>query len=379
MSKINVMYLRSSYAQEGGPETLILSVLQGIDTSKFNINVVVLQELKASENFFESNIKSLGFNADRIVWRNFIFFLPSFFKLISLIKKHNVNIIHTHDVRSDFMGLIAGKMLGIPVVTSVHGWIGRSLKERIHDFFDKLIVRFASTIIANSKAMQRYLVRLKIQERKVRTIHNAVDLSNFMSAEGSESTKMELGLNSGFPIIGTVGRLDVEKGHEILLEAAQEVIQSCPEAAFVIAGQGPIESDLKKTAEKLKLSQRVTFTGYFRNLSKILGIMDIFVLPSLSEGLPLTLLEAMAAGKPIVATDVGGVPELIINGQTGLLVKSRSARELSKAILELVQNKEKARGLGEKAREAVLNNFSSEVMIKKLEDVYESVCSFTSG
>ena len=372
------MHLRSNYATEGGPETLILSFIRRIDSSRFGITIVSLQDIATPESPFLAAARGMGIQAESVLWKGFILCLPTILTLRTLIKKYNIDALHTHDVRSDFAGLIASKMTGIPVVTSIHGWVGKSLKEKVHDFVDnKLIIRFCDRIIVNCEAMRKKVRPLKAMDKRITTIYNAVDFSHINTKVDPEKVRKELGLNSRSQIIVTLGRLSKEKGHRFLLEAARKVVSAFPDVVFLIVGQGPLERELQDFANELQLSHNVVFTGFFQDLSKILGLMDLFVLPSLSEGLPISMLEAMAAGKPVIATNVGGVPEVIDNGETGIVIESKNANKLATAIMTLLEDKKKAKELGRKGQKLIRERFSAEIMVEKLEEIYRCLYNFS--
>ena len=161
-------------------------------------------------------------------------------------------------------------------------------------------------------------------------------------------------------IIGTVGRLSPEKGHYILLDVAREIIQEYPAIFIVVAGEGQLKDALITRAKKYRLEKQVLLPGKIRNVPEILSIFDIFVMPSLAEGLPMALLEAMAARKPIIASKVGSIPKLITPDETGLLVEPGDISSLHKSIVELLKNKKKANTLAENGYTKIINYFSSE-------------------
>lgn len=373
MSRINIMYLRSNYPEEGGPESLILSWIEKLDFTKFGIILALLKDQDNKENLFLTKAKSMGIQTECLPWNKFNLYLPCILRIVALIKKNNIHILHTHDLRSNFVGYIAGKLTGISIITSAHGWIDKSLKVKIHNFVDTLIIGFFNRIIVNSEAMQKQISHLKFLDRKITIIENSVDTSMYNPNIDYGKTRKELGLNTENSVIVTVGRLNKEKGHRFLLEAAHDVIRAFPDAVFLIVGKGPLEVELKNMAKELGLSKNVIFTGFFKDLPKILKLMDIFVLPSVSEGVPVCLLEAMAAGKPVIATNVGGVPEIVHHEKTGLVIESRNVHGLAKAIILLLEDKEKAKELGEKGQAFINKRFSTEVMIQKIEGIYKEL------
>jgi glycosyltransferase involved in cell wall biosynthesis len=370
---INIMHVRSSYTEEGGPEVLILSFIKEMDSSRFSNFIVSLNNQDIRTSSFLAEAENMGIKTERIKWKSICLSMLVIKKLVSLMRQNEIHIIHTHDLRSNFVGYMAGKIGRIPVVTSVHGWIEKSFKFRIHNFADKILVRFFNRIIVNSEFLRKHLSQFKIPDKKISTVYNTVDVLNFERDVNPEETRKELGIDPGSIVIGTVGRLNTEKGHKYLLEAARDVLTSFPETVFLIVGKGPLERELKDFARKAKISPNVLFTGFYQDLRKVLNVIDLFVVPSLSEALPLSLLEAMAARKPVISTNVGGIPEVVKTGETGIVVNSGAADELAQALITLLENKDKARELAKNGQELIREQFSTQAVTKKLEAIYREL------
>ncbi|UCC39907.1 MAG: glycosyltransferase family 4 protein [Candidatus Aminicenantes bacterium] len=367
------MHVRSSYAEEGGPENLILSFIKEMDSSRFSNFIVSIKDQGIRMSSFLAEAERMGIKTERIKWKSIYLSIFVIKKLVSLMRQNEINIIHTHDLRSNFVGYIAGKIGRIPIVTSVHGWIEKSFKFRIHNFADKMLIRFFNRIIVNSEFLRKHLSQFKIPDRKISTVYNTVDISIFERDVNPEETRKELGIGSGCTVIGTVGRLNTEKGHKYLLEAARDVLTSFPKTVFLIVGKGPLERELKDFAREAKIFPNVLFTGFYQDLQKVFNVIDLFVLPSLSEALPLSLLEAMAAGRPVIATNVGGIPEVVKTGETGIVVNSGVAEELAQAMITLLENKDTARELAKNGQELVREQFSTQAVTKKLEAIYRGL------
>ena len=367
------MHVRTNYGEFGGPENLILHILENLDPSQFQFTVVSLKNQNACTNLFELKLKDAGVNTEIIPWKNLYFSKPVINRLNFLTQQNGINIIHTHDLRSNYVSFFAGKKAGIPTIASSHGWVGNSLKRKIHNSVDKISLRLFNKVIINSEFMKNQIPLWGIPKDRINIIHNAVALEHFNNNEETASLKKKLGIDSNKTVIATVGRLSREKGHMLLLEAASKVIAQLPDLIFLIIGEGPFEKKLKDHAKKLGLSKYVLFTGFFDDLPSVLNLTDIFILPSTSEGMPMTLLEAMSASKPIIATSVGGVPEVVQDGKTGILLKTRNPTQMAKAITNLVNNKKAAVEMGRKGRQLVEKTYSIEYLVKNIEDIYRSV------
>jgi glycosyltransferase involved in cell wall biosynthesis len=182
--------------------------------------------------------------------------------------------------------------------------------------------------------------------------------------------KSKYNLNSGGPLIGTVGRISKEKGHKYFLEASKIVLKDFPDAKFLIVGEGEIRNELERFAEEIGIADSVLFTGYYKNLSEVLAAIDLFVIPSLTESLPLVVLEAMAAGKPVISTDVGGIPEVVIHGKTGLLVGPKRSEEMANSIVLLLKNSDVMFNLAKNGKQLVYDEFSEKGFVGKTENLY---------
>jgi glycosyltransferase involved in cell wall biosynthesis len=234
------------------------------------------------------------------------------------------------------------------------------------------IVSHIATMVAVSEDVKRFLVEVTgAAERRIRVVHNGIGRVALPSADEVDRRRSALGIAAGERIVGMVGSLSGVKGHRYLLEAAREILAGCPSTTFVIVGHGPLEAELRAQVTRLRLDGRVRFLGFRDDAGELVSLFDVFALPSLSEGLSIALLEAMAAGRPIVATNVGGNPELITDGETGLLVPAGDARSLAAAIGRLLKDTAEAKRLGENGMHRVTTRFGLEHMIGGYQAIYD--------
>lgn len=360
--------------REGGPEQFILTLAQELNDSKINLTLVSLKGTDLPESDYLKKVNKLGVRTETILWSKFRV-LSVILKIIDLLKKEDIHILHTHDVRTNYVGIVAGKLMRKIVITGAHGWIKKPLlKMKFHEFLDKVIVGFFDKVIVGSEEMEKRVLGLGIPSQKVTTINYATRVEEFKSNIDTKEIKEKFNLNSNYKIVGIVGRLSEEKGHKFFLKAAQRVVSTLPKTKFLIVGEGELRGRLERLTQKMGLDKDVIFTGFCESLASMLSVIDIFVLASLYETGPITVLEAMAAGKPVVATPVGLVPEAVRHGQTGLLVPPKDAIELSKAIITLLNNEEKARSMGFAGRRLVEMQFSAKSMAQKIENVYQGLC-----
>ena len=293
--------------------------------------------------------------------------------LTRFLRDHDVEVVHTHRYKDNVLGTVAAKLAGVPhVIRTVHGlneamrgWSRAKLQA--YEALDKAILWcFADRVIAVSKRMAE---ALKDSGHRP----TAVDLRKVRATRTRGEVRRELGIDARALLIGTVGRLAPVKGHPDFLRAARLILKAERGARFLIVGDGPLRDELAASAEHLEVGRACLFLGPRTDIYDLVAAMDIFVLPSLDEGIPMALLEAMALGTPVVATAVGGVPELVTHRATGLLVKPRDERALADACVELARNREWAQTLGSQARRAVEQEFSHERSGHALVEVYRRV------
>lgn len=302
--------------------------------------------------------------------------------LIRFLRGRDVDVVHTHRYKDTVLGAIAAKLTGVPrVVRTVHGlrepmrgW--NRAKFSAYEALDKAALWcFVDRVIAVSRSMAETLRQSGYRRSSVTHIHNGLDLQKVNAMRSRQDVRRELGIGSRAFLIGTVGRLSAVKGHADLLRAARLILQQEPEARFLVVGGGPLREELTALAAELGVDHACLFAGARADVCDLVGAMDVFILPSLDEGIPMALLEAMALGRPVVATRVGGVPEVIQHRETGLLVAPRNERALAGACLELAANREWGAMLGARARRVVEVEFSQATNGRDLLNAYRDVSS----
>lgn len=300
--------------------------------------------------------------------------------LVRFLRDRDIDIVHTHKHKDTVLGALAAKLVGVArVVRTVHGlreplrgW--QWAKYRVYEALERAILWcFADRIISVSWRLAERLRRSGYRWSAITQVHNGLDLRRVMPTRTRDEVRRELGIASDTLLIGTVGRLSAVKGHRHLLHAARLVLQAKPATRFVIVGGGPLRDELALRAMELGIHRQCLFVGPRNDVYDLIAAFDIFVLPSLDEGMPLALLEAMALAKPVVATRVGGIPEIISHRETGLLVPPRDAAALANACLHLAGDREMAQMLGAHARQAIEAEFSHEKTGNALVDVYRDV------
>jgi len=289
------------------------------------------------------------------------------------IIENKINLLHTHNYKANFLGILAARRASVPVIATNHLWTKSGWKLRFYEFIDAIMLKvFVKKIIAVSESVKRDMVLAGIPGSRIKVILNGLDTAEPQNID-REILRDSFGIDKGVKIIGVVSRLSPEKGHKFLFEAIQIIVQKHSGIKLLIIGDGPSKEGLIKEVEHLGISEKVVFAGYQPDMNRIYPIIDILIQPSLREGIPITLLEGMNQSKPIVATDVGGVSELIKDRFTGLLIQPASSAELYNAITALLDDNSLCEKMGQNARKFAQDNFSLEKMINSYRIVYEEL------
>lgn len=285
-------------------------------------------------------------------------------------------IVHTHTSKPGIIGRWAAKMAKVPIIVHTpHGHVFYGhfgpLTSRFFLMVERLTAAITDRMVALTEAEREDYIAFSVCDpERVVTIHSGVETERYMAAEvNTEDKKKSLGLNPKGLVVGTVGWLLPIKGPMYLLKAMERVWQSHPEITLVFVGKGELEDKLRTEAFRMGIPEKVAFLGWRDDIPEIMQVLDIFVLPSLNEGMGRVLVEAMAAGKPIVASKVGGVPDLVIQGQNGLLVQAADVNALADGIESLLANPKRRKEMGEKGKKMAIK-YGSDSMVQKIDQLY---------
>jgi len=303
----------------------------------------------------------------------------TFFSLWRLMIKEKPAIVHTHTYKAGILGCWAAKFAGVPVIVHTphgHVFFGHfsPLVTRLFMLMEKITGSVIDRMVAVSEGERKdYIAFSILKPDKMVTIHSGVDVTRFMKAwVNIEEKKRSLGLNTKRLVVGTIGWLLPIKGPLYLLKAMEVLWQTNPEIQLVYVGKGELEQELKVEASRMGVSEKVSFLGWRDDIPEIMQVLDIFVLPSLNEGMGRVLVEAMAMGKPIVASKVGGIPDLVKDGHNGFLVNPGDANDLFLAIRKLLLDKKMRYEMGNRGR-AMVKDFSDDKMVEKIDTLYSSL------
>ncbi len=283
-------------------------------------------------------------------------------RVAKFIAAQGVDVVHTHQSRAHFFGVLLRWFSGVPCVATAH-----SRHFQLHWMFNDFV-------IATSQAARRYHSRCNlVSSRRIEVVHNFIDTRPFDNTDpqSRRHVRQSLGLDGDVPLLGVIGRITPGKGIAHLIGALPRITEECPDARLVVVGSGENDhlSQLRALAARLNVTSAVVWAGYRDDVPEVLSALDVCVLPSLEESFPLTLLEAMAAGLPVVASDVGGVPECVVPGETGTLVPPGDSDSLAEAIAGLLKDPELGHRFGHSGRARVKEHFSLEGQTARIEAV----------
>lgn len=364
MKVIHVVYT----LEMGGLEHLVFTLLKSLNFNKYSLEVCCLSR----GGIFNEKIQCLGIPVFIFEKKKGIDY-SLFFRLARFFCSRKDSIVHTHNTATWLYGGIAARIAGVKVcIHTEHSNLFEHQKGLL--WVEKLLSLLTNVVIADSNKVNAHLVECQgIRRDKVSTIYNGIDVEKFQWASEAANIKNVLGISLGDRVVGMVARLEKVKNHACLLRAFRQVLNTIPNVSLVFVGDGSESSNLKQYARDLNILEKVYFLGTRTDIPEILNILDIFVLSSKSEGLSLSLLEAMAAGKPIVATNVGGNPEIVDSGVTGLLVPDNDHQKMAEGIIGLLRNKELAQAMGIVGRRRVQERFSLDRMVDEYEKLYDTL------
>ncbi len=354
----------------GGAEKLLVEIVHRLDRSRYDSIVCCIQEKGELAVELEASgvpvlclhrMQSKGFDVGAIV------------SLVGLLRRNQIGLVHSHLYHANLYGRLAALVAGVPAVATVHNtYAQRKLHRRI---FNNLLSRVSAQVIAVSEEIRRDLLQYDwIAPDRIATIPNGIDVGRIETRMTRQQARERLGIADNELAIGCVGRLEEQKGHRYLLEALAMLNRDRKLAGrfrLVLVGDGRLQRDLKDRASSLGVSEWTSFLGTRRDIAEILKSLDIFVMPSLWEGFSVAMLEAMAAGLPVVISDVGGVSQTLGENEYGIKVPAGNAAELASAIRLLAEDPDGRASLGRSARKRVLAKFSIDVMMAALDRVYE--------
>ncbi len=355
--------------ETGGAEMLVLELAKKINRDLFEVSVCSIENMgslkeelaKSRINTFFLDKKPRGFDIKVI------------FRLIRILRKEKIDVIHTHNLFTLIYALPASLIAGTPIKVHTEHSYNYFITSRKRRLIAKILFKIVNKIIGVCDDVSNFLLdEMRTNPNKTFTILNGIDIDKFFIPECCSilKNKDKLGFKENDFIIGTIGRLERVKNHKLLILAFKEGLRIEKNLRLLIVGEGSLREELVKLTENLSISEYVKFTGNRKDIPDLLNIMDLFILPSLSEGHSIALLEAMAAKKPIIASDVGGNKEIIKNGINGILFSNFDEATIAKEILNLHNDEKKRKRIAEEAYNSVKIHFSLREMVRAYENIY---------
>ena len=364
----------------GGAEALVVPFARGLDRQRFDLTVCAMATITG--NAIEKRLRDDGVRVVNLEARS-LRDRAAFRRLKAFVLAERIGLVHAHLTYSGIWSALLSRSTGIPSITSLHvapaasRALQKSARQKILTTVRDRLMRFAvnrwsDRVVMVSAALRDSYVRSGgIRRSKIRVVHNGIEVERFARDRAGTRARLirEFDIPPQAAIVVTVSVLRAGKGIDVLLDAARAV----PGAYFLIAGDGPMAAEWRQLATSHGVDARIRWAGHRNDVDALLAGCDVFAHPTLSDAFPTVLLEAMAAGLPIVASDVGGIPEIVVPGETGLLVPAGDARPLAAALTDLLSSHEKGRQMGERARAIATERFSIESWLRNLTAVYDEV------
>jgi glycosyltransferase involved in cell wall biosynthesis len=353
-----------------GPGRTILDTASLVDPGRYQIVVGAFSGVRHGEHAYLAEAVRRGLETHAIVERRALD--PEVLRqIVRWCRSHAIDVIHTHDFRSDLYGLIAARRLGIPAVATCHGWIANNFKGRVYTAIDKFLLRLFDRVIVVSARMRDQLRGQGMPADKIALIRNALIVENYQPGRDDRSVQAQWNIPAHHKVVGKIGRLSPEKCQDLFLRAAAGVMRHVADVSFVLVGLGPEEDRLRRLAIELGIAERVVFAGYRGDMQRVYNSLDLVVQASSTEGMPNVILEALVMRVPVVATDVGGTAEIVTDGHSGRLIPPNDLDALVAAMCEALTNTARAAAWAEAGERRVRADFSHSVRLQQIMTVYD--------
>ncbi len=371
--KINVLQCRSTYTTGGGPDKTVLLAAEKHDPEKFNIILMYMRGADDDQFMITKWAWERGLTIHEVLEYKKLDF-SNLKEIHRLIKQYEINIYHARDYKTCFIGYLLSKVHPrMKLVFTAHGWVIDSAKQKIYTWLNLFSLKKYHKMIAVSQATKQLMLDSGLPPKKIEIVLNAIDVDAWNRKNITSTIREEFSIPETSKIVGVIGRLRYEKDIQTTLKVAQKVNRERPDTYWLIVGDGPDRQEAQNTVTQMGLSDKILFTGFRKDAMNIYAALDMFASTSLMEGTPNTVLEALAMEVPVVHTKVGGVPELIEDGHTGIFCKVGDVEGIAGEILSILNDDEKAKRLRENGRQTVCTKFSFENRLKKVEAIYEEL------
>jgi glycosyltransferase involved in cell wall biosynthesis len=367
--KIHILHLIPGLGI-GGAERVVLSLHRTINPHLFRSWVLHWGSQEALANYCETRDANIIIEKlDKVIS------LSSLRRLYRHARSHKIDLIQTHLIDADLLGFITASLARIPFVTTIHSYPFPI--EARHGWRYRFFSLFNGRFVCVSRTVKEHFHRVTgIPPKRIDVVHNGTSLEIFskqFSVKERSQLRRDLSIPPEHHIVGTIARLIEDKGHRYLLAAIPKILQAHPKTTFLLIGDGELRAELEGLAQRLGLQKKVLFLGTRTDIPQLLDILDIFVYPTFREALGISVIEAMAMGKAIVATNDAAIPELIDHGKEGLLIPPGKPEEIAGAVIAMLADPVRRTALGGAARERA-KMFSTENMVRSMEGIYLKMC-----
>lgn len=367
----------------GGIETALLNWVRTMDRERFDVHVVCFANPGNTEAPFVDAASRLGIAVSKIPWNRGKPLLKAARILAALVREWNVDIVHTHGWYADFVGVLVPRLVRVKLIVTLYVWFDYDWKRNLIQLIDQWVIRLFDRVTAHCEATRLGTIERGIPAVEVDTLFCGFETHRVeMAPEERQKQRRERGILDDEIVLVNVARFYPEKTHDALLRCFQAIVQVQSNTRLWIAGVGPLEEEIRALCSQLGLDDRVTFLGFVTDLPNLLALADIQVHPAAIEGVPLAICEGMAAGLPIVASAVGGLPEVLDHGRSGVLVPAGDDAQFVDGVLRLIENMDDARSMGQRARHFIESDYSLAAAVAKVERTYQEmmgICASVSS
>ena len=368
--KIRVLHLIHTMAY-GGIETAVLNWLKTLDPERFEVHLVCFANPGETERPFVEAALRLGLTVHKIPWGRHKPLLTAARKLAAMVREWRIDVVHAHGWYADFVVAITARLVKVKTITTAYVWFDYDWKRNLLQWMDAKVIRWLDCVTAHCENTREETLKRGFLASEVRTLICGFETHRIdLSAQEREDRRADMGAGVRDKVFINVARFYPEKAHVFLLESFAQILQQRPNAWLWLAGVGPLEPEIRMTVERLGIGHRVRFLGFVTRLPEWLALADIQLHPAYIEGVPLAICEGMAAGLPIVASRVGGLPEILANGRNGLLIDGMAHEDFVRAAVSLADDPAKAQQLGARARHFIENDYSLKTAVRRVESTY---------
>lgn len=378
MKKIKVLHIITNLPVGGAQDNTLITV-DKLDKNRYDVTLMCAAEGDWLDRALGLNDVKLIFVNELIRPIHLLNDIIALIKIYRIIRRGKYDIVHTHSSKPGFSGRIAASLAKVPtIIHTVHGFPFNDFMNPVaRTFFinlERALAKISQVLVTVSRLNLDKILELNIAERsQLINIYSGIYFDKFSNRVDITAKKKELKINPDLKVVGMVGRLSKQKSPQYFVEAIPDILLKNPDTCFLLIGDGELRNELEEQIIRLNIQGYTTILGFRDDVPDLMQILDVFVLSSCWEGLGRSLTEAMYLRRPVVATCVEGVPELVISGETGILVPPRDPKAISLAVTELLNNPDKAKAMGEKSRKKVAEKFSAQKMVEQIDQLYQDM------